>query len=135
MRFRSRAGEAGKGFAVVAHEIRNLAGQCGLAVEKTNKVIQQTYEAINEGTNSTHELEDAFGYLAKTFTTVNDCTQQIQQGSEQQNVAIESVYNEMKEIADIISLNSATSQQSAAASEELSSQVDRLSDLVGKFRV
>lgn len=41
----------------------------------------------------------------------------------------------LDQISAVVQTNSATSEQSAAASEELSSQAQLLDDLVGQFRL
>ncbi len=65
---------------------------------------------------------------------VNKSMAEIAQASDNQAVAAAEITEGINQIAEVVESNSATSQESAAASEELSSQADMLKDLVERFQ-
>ena len=65
---------------------------------------------------------------------VNKSMAEIAQASDNQAVAAAQITEGINQIAEVVESNSATSQESAAASEELSSQADMLKDLVERFQ-
>lgn len=54
----ARAGAAGKGFAVVAEEVRNLAAKSAEAAKQTSALIEESVQAVSEGTNITTETAE-----------------------------------------------------------------------------
>ena len=66
---------------------------------------------------------------------VNRKMDQISEVSVQQAEAIAQVRKSVELISEIVQGNSATSEESAAASEELSAQAQILKELVGKFEL
>ena len=59
----------------------------------------------------------------------------IAQASQRQADEIIEVDQRVEEISSVIQTNAATAQESAAASEELSSQADVLEKLISKFKI
>ncbi len=51
----ARAGTAGKGFSVVADEVRNLAAKSAEAAKQTAELIQNSVNAVQEGTEITEK--------------------------------------------------------------------------------
>lgn len=77
---------------------------------------------------------------AKTIMTVAEESRsivttidEIAQASMQQADAVVQVTQGMDQISSVVQTNSATAEESAAASEELSSQASMLKELVGQF--
>lgn len=66
---------------------------------------------------------------------VNRKMDKISEVSVQQAEAIAQVRRSVELISEIVQGNSATSEESAAASEELSAQAQILKELVGKFEL
>ena len=116
----ARAGQHGKGFAVVAEEVRNLAAKSAEAADNINAMIKDSINKTDMGSRIANETSES---LKEIVSSVND----IAKSSEEQSQSI-------GEVVQVIQLNSATAQESAAASEEMSSQSTVLQELISQFR-
>ena len=131
----ARAGVAGKGFAVVADEVRNLAVKSSEASKDTTVLIQDTIDAVQEGTIIVNENAEMLLQVVENAREVVDIINKISEASMEQSGSIEQVTIGIDQISSVVQTNSATAEQSAAASEQLSSQAQMLKDLVGKFHL
>lgn len=130
----ARAGEAGKGFAVVATQVGILADQSSEAAKNTKTLIQNALIAVEEGTTLANSTAEALIAVVDNAKTVNASIAEIAQASDNQAAAAAQITEGINQIAMVVESNSATSQESAAASEELSGQADSLRELVEKFQ-
>lgn len=131
----ARAGSAGKGFAVVADEVRNLATKTADAAGTTADLIQESLNAVANGKNIADETAVSFGQIYDSVGKVADRSKTITEYSEAQNQAINETSKNIDQITSVIQTNSATAEESAAASEELSGQADMLKQLVSRFKL
>ena len=131
----ARAGTAGKGFAVVADEVRNLAAKSAEAAKNTTVLIENTVNAIANGTAMTEETATALQAVVEKASRVDATIQKIAHASEQQATSVAQVTTGIDQISSVVQTNSATAEQSAAASEELSGQAQMLKGLVEKFQL
>ncbi|MGN0600864.1 MAG: methyl-accepting chemotaxis protein [Oscillospiraceae bacterium] len=131
----ARAGEAGKGFAVVADEVRNLAAKSAEAVSNTTRLIEGSVEAVNRGSEITTQTADALNTLVKYTNELKKIVDDItESGSKQADMVIK-INEDINKISEVVQSNSATAEESAAASEELSGQAGMLKELIGTFKL
>lgn len=129
----ARAGAAGKGFAVVADEVRNLAAKSAEAASFTARLIGGSIEAVNGGAKITEETNLAMHSLGESTAAVRSIVEDIAASGQLQAEMIDNIDADIKQISGVVQSNSATAEESAAASEELSGQADSLRELIGKF--
>jgi len=130
----ARAGDAGKGFAVVADEVRNLAAKSAGAAKDTALLIEETVLAVNEGMEHVESTNTAMDKVTKITETMSENVDKISESSENQLASVNEILIGSEEISSVVQANSATSEETAAASEELSSQSTMLIEMMEKFK-
>lgn len=131
----ARAGEQGKGFAVVADEIGKLAGDCGNAANTTNELISRTIQAVNTGGKLADETA---GVLKKIVASTGETTKLVEDIStvcskEEGNMKV--IIQGIERIEDVVSGNAASSEESAAVSEELLAMVENLEGQIHEYQL
>ncbi len=130
----ARAGEAGKGFSVVATQVGILAEQSSEAARNTNELIRNAIMAVEDGTRLAKSAAESLIAVVENSKEVNKSITEISEASENQAEAAGQITLGITQIAEVVESNSATSEECAASSEELSGQADLLKELVGRFR-
>lgn len=130
----ARAGEAGKGFAVVATQVGILSEQSTEAAKNTKDLIQNAILAVEDGTKLANSTAESLLLVVDNAKVVSESISEIAVASDNQAEAAAQITEGINQIAGVVQSNSATSEESAAASEELSSQADMLKELVGRFQ-
>jgi len=131
----ARAGEAGKGFVVVADEVRHLAAKCAEAAKDTTDLIKDSINAVENGMKHAVDTAHSLELVVAKTETVDETILKIAKASEEQSYSITQLTIGVEEISAVVQTNSATAEESAAASEELSGQAFIMKNLVGKFRL
>ena len=131
----ARAGQAGKGFAVVADEVRNLAIKSADAAKQTTVLIESSIRAVKQGSQSADNTARAMEDVAVKSNLVKDIIAEIDKASSEQATSIAEIMLGIEQISGVVQTNSATAEESAAASEELSSQATMLNEQIQKFRL
>lgn len=131
----ARAGEAGKGFAVVADEVRNLASKSAEAASNTTTLIEGTILAVENGTSIVDRTAAAISETVDSTKSAVTYVDKISSAAVSQAEAVTQVTMGMDQISSVVQTNSATAEESAAASQELSSQSQLLKSLVAHFKL
>ena len=66
----ARAGDAGKGFAVVANEVKTLAKQTDVAVNRISEEVESTRRVTTEAAKSIHDVADIIVSINEIATSV-----------------------------------------------------------------
>lgn len=131
----ARAGEAGRGFAVVAEQVKKLAEASQNAVGQTSELIKRTVESVEIGTRISKEaaanMEEVQMGAEETTGRINGIVEKLQ--SEVESIA--HINESIGVVAGIVDNNSATSEETAAVSEQQKAQVESMVDMVSKFKV
>ncbi len=131
----ARAGEAGKGFAVVADEVRSLASKSQEAAKNTTVLINNSLNAVSEGSQIATDTQSSLLKVVDSADKIAENMAKITESADLQAEGISQVTQGIDQISSVIQTNSATAEESAAASEELFSQSSLLKSLVGRFRL
>ena len=129
----ARAGQHGTGFAVVAEEVRNLAARSSKAASETTTLIQSSVQKTNNGVQMADETAKALVSIVTGITKVSDLADEIAVASKEQATGIAQVNIGLGQIDQVIQTNTASAEESAATSEQLSAQAAKLNELLAHF--
>ena len=131
----ARAGEAGKGFAVVAEQVKNLAEESAKAAGRTTALIETTIAAVDKGIAIADETVDN---MLQVMDGAKEATEKMGQIAVmlQKDVASMQLVNEgIATVSSVVDNNSATSEETAAISEEQKAQVEMMVSMIERFQV
>jgi len=131
----ARAGTYGKGFAVVAEEVRSLAIKSRTAAGETAKLIETSNKRVADGALIVDETVSALKTILEDVGTVANIITGISESSKEQTEAIGQITIGLQQITQVVQDNSATSEETASAAQELSSQSELLNNMVGVFKM
>jgi methyl-accepting chemotaxis protein len=118
----ARAGEAGTGFAVVADEVRRLALRASEAAKGTAALIEGTIGAVKEGGRLTRSTREAYQENILIGKKVAERIAEIASASLDQAHGINDINMAVAEMEQVVQLVASTSEESAAAAQEMDAQ-------------
>ncbi len=130
----ARAGEAGSGFAVVANEVRNLAVRAAEAAKNTSELIEETVKGIQDCSDMAAESNQSFAEAAQNSMKIQTLVAEIAAASNEQAKGIEQINQAVVEVEKVTQTNAANSEQSAAVSQEMRQQAERIREAVNNLK-
>ena len=131
----ARAGEAGRGFAVVANQVNVLADQSAQAAKESAALIESSVSAVEKGMVVAKETAAQLEEVADTSKIITREVTGIAETLETQTAEMKQINIGIEQINDVVQTNSATSQECAAASEQMNNEADGLRKMIRKFKV
>lgn len=131
----ARAGEAGRGFAVVAEQVKNLAEQSTQAAGETTRLIQNTIHAVEKGMVIADETEASMTEVMEGAKGATEKMIQMADGLSKEVESVRQIDENIAHVAEIVDSNSATSEETAAISEEQSAQIQTMVQMVEQFEI
>lgn len=135
----AHAGEHGRGFAVVAEEIGKLASQSAQSSNEIGEILKQlvrNYDAIIQNVKSTSDnmavqneklvdTQNVFAVLEKDIDRTVERVLKI-------NTMVENLDNEIEKMVDTISNLSAISEENSASTEQTMAAIEELTVIIGQ---
>ncbi len=131
----ARAGEAGRGFAVVANQVNVLADQSAQAAKESSLLIETSVKAVEKGMVIAGQTAAKLEEVAESSKNITEEVANIADTLETQTTEIYQINQGIGQINDVVQTNSATSEECAAASQEMSNEAESLRGLIQKFKV
>ena len=131
----ARAGEAGRGFAVVANQVNALADQSAQAAKESSALIETSVKAVEKGMVIAGKTATQLEAVADNSKIITEDVTNIAVTLETQASEIQQINEGIEQINDVVQTNSATAEECAAASQEMSNEAENLREMIRKFKV
>ncbi|RTL72816.1 MAG: HAMP domain-containing protein [Hyphomicrobiales bacterium] len=131
----ARAGEAGRGFAVVASEVRALAQRSADAAKEIKALITTSSDQVGRGVALVTNTADALRRITSQVIEIANAVGDMAAGTQEQSSGLAEVSKAINELDKVTQQNAAMVEQSTAAAHTLKLTSDRLSEMIGAFRM
>ncbi|WP_274049600.1 methyl-accepting chemotaxis protein [Thalassomonas haliotis] len=129
----ARAGEQGRGFAVVAAEVRNLAQRSAGAAKEIKGLINDSVEAVGQGTKLVDETGQTFTELVTAIEEVSNMIGDIDSAGKEQSAGIGEVSAAVSQMDEMTQQNAALVEEATASSKAMEEQAQSLLKQVDFF--
>lgn len=131
----ARAGEAGKGFAVVAEQVKNLANESSNAAGRTTELIETTVSVMDKSIAIAEETEANMNKVMTDAKAATEKMGQIEEILKRNTQRMQELNENVTQVSSAVDNNSATSQETAAVSEEQKAQVETMVEMMSRFEI
>lgn len=131
----ARAGQQGKGFAVVADEVRNLALRSSKASAETSGLISKALDKISYGNELAENTAASFSTIVEKISKSAELVAAISEASGTEKVAMKEIAIGVEQISDVTQGSTASAEETASTSKELSFHANELQDTINQFKL
>lgn len=131
----ARAGENGRGFAVVAEEVSSLAAKSSEASKRTGELIERCISGIQKAKDCADSTSEALRNIVDHSKQISAAFDEITEGTAEEAKKANIIKEEVNNISAVVQSNSSSAMETAASTEELSSQAVSLEQMVSRFVV
>jgi methyl-accepting chemotaxis protein len=129
----ARAGEAGRGFAVVASEVRGLSQRTTDAAREIKELISTSTGQVEAGVDLVSRTGDALQSIVERVAAISSLVSGIAASTDEQATGLTETNTAVSLLDQVTQQNAAMVEETSAAGQLLSSDAQRLSDLMAKF--
>ena len=131
----AHAGQHGRGFAVVAEEVRGLAEKSAGSAKDSADLVENSISKVELGVKIAGDTSSSLEEIVAGIRESSRIVGGIAVSSQEQREAIENINRSVEQVMAVVHSNSATAEQSAAASAEMNAQSETLRALLENFRL
>ncbi|MDE7281670.1 MAG: hypothetical protein K2N36_08025, partial [Ruminiclostridium sp.] len=131
----SRAGQAGKSFAVVASSVKQLAEKSTESAKHSKELIDDTVTKASYGSQLSDETFAAFESIMESLEEIIGVSKKIASSGFNQQKNMEEIEKSITEISDIVSANAASSEETAAMTNEITTNANVLKESMKQFHL
>ena len=131
----ARAGEQGRGFAVVATEVRNLAQRSAAAAKEIKALIGDSVEKVAAGSRLVNDAGSTMEEIVSSVKRVTHIIAEIANASIEQEAGISQINEAVTQMDTVTQQNAALVEQAAAAADSLQEQAKTLAEIVSVFKL
>jgi methyl-accepting chemotaxis protein len=126
----ARAGDAGRGFAVVADQVKSLAQKSADAAKETAALIEGAVGSVSNGKNVSETVLNSIVSVKEILEKIRLLMDETDRASQEQLKGAGQITKAVSEVNGVVQATASSSEENAAAGEQLYSQAETLREIV-----